>query len=288
LTDSTEHNGNLTLRPYIAIFIDILGQGNKLQELRKLEWWKLTPETKTLLSETYGCVRSFRNRYLGCHNIILPSSIEINFLNSNPPDEHLKLWNASYVNDLQVIFLADSIIAHAPIQVSNDIFPFASVEKLMRACCLNIILSFWERRSIRGGIAIGPCIFNRETKEVYGSALSIAVDLEKDADWPRLLVDSELVRVARIYADKTGKENAHNATMAQRCLSLIAEDDDGKLILDYLGQGFRQPCEIEKFSFITEKAKEFILSQVSEHSNNPKILQKYEKVRDYFKKHGIL
>ena len=129
---------------------------------------------------------------------------------------------------------------------------------------------------------LSDVLFNSETDEVYGSALSIAYELEKEADWPRLLVDSELVRVARIYADKTGAENALNATMAQQCLSLIAQDDDGQFILDYLGPNIRKLYGIP--APITDKAKKFILSQVSEHS---KLLYKYEKVQEYFKKHGI-
>jgi hypothetical protein len=189
------------------------------------------------------------------------------------------------VSDLQVICIADSIIALVPIQVKNGVFPFASVLALMGACCNTILSSFSEHRAIRGGIALGPCVFNSETDEVYGSAISVAVELEKSANWPRLLVDSEIVRVATTFAEHrgTGKAELLNSTLAQRCLSLVAEDEDGQPVLDYIGRGVRQLYDIPEQ--IIDKAESFVLSQLSEHAGNETLLGKYKKVHQYFEKH---
>ena len=73
---------------------------------------------------------------------------------------------------------------------------------------------------------------------------------------------------------------------AQLCLSLVAEDDDGKLHLDYLGEGFRHLYTIP--DKITEKARHFILSQVSEHAGDERLFHKYQKVQEYFRKHGLI
>jgi len=286
MADPNEREATLRLQAYAATFIDILGQGSKLRKLRESQWWQLTPETKTLLSETYGRVQRFRHLYRSFLDAFFkPSHLEKQFLNSKPTNEELALWNASRVSDLRVTCIADSIIALVPIQVKGGVFPFASVLALMGACCNTILSSFCERRAIRGGIALGPCVFNTETDEVYGSAVSVAVELEKSAGWPRLLVDPEIFRVATIFAEHCGTERAErlNATLAQHCLSLVAQDDDGRLVLDYLGQGVRRLYDIPKR--ITDNAEHFILSQVSEHAGNEKILHKYQKVQEYFEKH---
>lgn len=283
--ETNEQKAALRLQAYLGTFIDILGQGSKLRELREFQWWQLTPETKTLLSETYGRVQRFRHlyrRFIG--SFFKSRHLEKQFLNSNPKDEELALLNASRVGDLRVSCIADSIITLVPIHVKEGVFPFASVLALMAACCNTILSSLCEHRAIRGGIALGPCVFNSETDEVYGSAISVAVELEKQANWPRLLVDPEIVRVATIFAEHRGAEKAEqlNSTLAQRCLSLVAEDDDGRLILDYLGQGIRQVYDIPER--ITDNAERFVLSQVSEHAGNEKLLHKYTRVKEYFEK----
>ena len=288
MADTNEQKATLRLQAYAATFIDILGQGCKLRRLRESQWWQLTPETRTLLSETYGRVQRFRDLYRRfLASFSKPSHLEKQFLESKPTDEEIALWNASRVSDLRVTCIADSIIALVPIQVKEGVFPFASVLALMGACCNTILSSFCEQRALRGGIALGPCVFNPETDEVYGSAVSVAVELEKSADWPRLLVDPEIVRVGRIFAEHrgTGKAERLNSNMAQHCLSLVAEDDDGKLHLDYLGEGIKRLYNIPQH--ITDKAKDFILSQVSEHAGNKKLFHKYQKVQGYFRKHGL-
>lgn len=281
-----QHKANLRLQAYAATFIDILGQGSALRELRNSEWWKLTPNTKRLLSETYGRVQRFRDLYRRFLNSFFkPSHLEQEFVVSNPSKGELTLWQASRVHDLRVLCIADSIIALVPIQVRDGVFPFSSVLALMGACCNTILSSFCEHRAIRGGVALGPCIFNSETEEVYGSAISVAVELEKSANWPRLLVDPEIIRVANTFAEhsSTRKADRLNATFAQRCLDLVVEDEDGQPIIDYLGPSVRQLYVIPER--ISGKAEEFILSQLSEHSGNKKVLDKYKKVQQYFEKH---
>ncbi len=280
------HEASLRLQAYAVAFIDILGQGSALRELRDSEWWQLTPDTKRLLSETYGRVNRFRDlfrRFLS--GFFKPSHLEQKFVASNPTKEELTLWHASRMYDLQVLCIADSIIALVPIQVRGGVFPFTSVLALMGACCNTILSSFCEHRAIRGGIALGPCVFNSETEEVYGSAISVAVELEKSANWPRLLVDPEIIRVAKTFAEHggTGKAELLNSTFAQRCLSLVVEDEDGQPILDYLGPGVRQLYDIP--GRISGKAEDFILSQLSAHASNEKVLDKYKKVQQYFEKH---
>ncbi len=276
------------LQAYAVAFIDILGQGEKLRDLRGCEWWLLDEKTRNLLSETYGSVSRFRELYnLFMAGLLKPTDIEKEFLASNPSAEDISLWKASKINDTEVKFIADSIFTMVPLGITSGIFPFDKILCFTGASCNAILSSFCEHRAIQGAVSLGPCIVNRELSEVYGSALSIAVELEKKADWPRIIVDEEIVRVANIFAQNTDKEKPSrlNATFAKKCLQLITKDEDDQLILDYLGPGIRKLYDIP--DYFETKANEFITKQLSEKKNDDKILRKYKQVQKYFLKHGI-
>lgn len=280
---------SLYLGSYAVAFIDILGQSRKLRELRNCEWWMLDSVTRTLLSETYGRVSRFRDLYSRFMNSFQKQTdLERDFLASNPTDEDIAIWKASKGDNLEIRFIADSIIAMVPVRVVNGIFPFSAILSLMGASCNAMLASLAEQRAIRGGVALGPCVFNKDTGEVYGSALSVAVELEKKADWPRLLVDQEIFRVAEVFARQEGTDAASrmNATFAQECLNLISKDQDECLILDYLGPGLKQLYDIPEF--VTTKANNFIVSQIGEKADDEKVVKKYLKAQEYFARNGIM
>jgi hypothetical protein len=274
---------SLYLQTYAVAFIDILGQSRKLRELRDCEWWKFDNDTRTILSETYGSVTRFRDLYSRfMRSFQKTTNLERYFLASQPNDEEMAIWKASKGSSLEISFIADSIVAMVPVRVVNGIFPFSAILSLMGASSFAFLSSLAERRAIRGAVAIGPCIFNSETDEVYGSALSIAVDLEKKADWPRLLVDEEIFRIAGDFAhnQNTDTVSRMNTTFAQMCLDLIRKDQDECLILDYLGTGLKKIYDIPEF--VINNASDFVASQVAEHIDNDKIVRKYLKVQEYF------
>lgn len=280
---------NPRLQGYLISFIDVLGQSDKLKTMRDREWWKLDNQTRKVLSETYGRVKRFRELYSRfLDSLLKPSRISQDFLSSNPTREEIEYWEASRISNLHLKYMADSIIAMVPIGVKFGVLPFSSILAVMGACCFAILSSFCEHRSIRGGMALGPCVFDPNTEEVYGSSMSIAVELEKKANWPRILVDHELIRVASVFANHDAKSIAErlNSTLAKKCLSLVVEDVDGKQILDYLGPGIRQLYDIP--DEIVQKAILFIKSQTMKyHNKDEKICYKYDQVKEYFGKHGI-
>jgi hypothetical protein len=276
------------LQGYMVSFVDVMGQSDKLKKLRDYEWWKLDDQTQTLLSETYGRVKRFRELYSRfLDNLLKPSKISESFLATNPKEEEIKYWEATRITDLQINYIADSIIAMVPMQAKFGVLPFSSILALMGACCFAILSSFCEHRSIRGGVALGPCVFDPNTNEVYGTSLSIAVELEKKANWPRILVDHELIRVAKVFVDQEGNniDERLNTTFAKRCLSLVADDIDGKPILDYLGPGIRGLYDIQ--DKIAQKAFSFVQSQTSKYTKDQNLFYKYDQVKKYFESHGI-
>lgn len=82
---------------------------------------------------------------------------------------------------------------------------------------------------VRGGITAGPLL--HEESMVFGPALVEAHRMEsKDAVFPRILVDPELVQVARDYPALH-----HSGTDEARYVrSFLTDDEDGKSYLNYV------------------------------------------------------
>lgn len=281
----------LQLKGYVVAFLDIAGQRIKLGRLRKAKWWTGDDETRKIVRETYGSVTRFRDH----HRLFLQASSGLSpvgreFLASNPTKEQREIWEATQKCGQQVSYqyLGDCIITFVPLQVIDGIFPFVSVVDVMGQCCHSILASFCERRAIRGGLAIGPCVHNRETGEVYGSALSEAVKLEEEAKWFRLLVDEELIHLADTVAASEPITPAQrvNVTFAKKCLSLVKRDADGRWILDYLGKGIRKVYDIPQH--LETAACGFIQCQIAEMKGTPEIQHKYQMAADYFAENGVL
>ncbi len=99
-----------------------------------------------------------------------------------------------------------------------------------------MLVSLNYKFAVRGGIEIGPCIFNSESQEVYGSALNDAVRYEKEADWIRILIGPELVRYLNECVNLPPSSITYqiNCQTALRCLTLITQDESGRYFLDYL------------------------------------------------------
>ncbi|BAM06331.1 hypothetical protein LFE_0615 [Leptospirillum ferrooxidans C2-3] len=82
---------------------------------------------------------------------------------------------------------------------------------------------------VRGAIATGKLY--HDDKLVFGPALIKAVELEKDAKYPRVILDKKIIDI--------GKENHakwHSSEYEEKAIrSLIEQDFDGEFYIDYFG-----------------------------------------------------
>ena len=100
-----------------------------------------------------------------------------------------------------------------------------------------------------------------DENEIYGPALSRAYALEsKIANYPRVVVGEELIKYLNLIRtlNKNSGLSANdrvNALAAEKSIELLTEDDDGYIIVDYLGSYIRNvfPKEIvgKAYDFIT-------------------------------------
>lgn len=269
---------------HLVAFLDILGQSNKLTDLKKHEWWKVDENTITSLQNTYGRVLKFRKIFNGfLSKFCKPSVLDAVFQEISDP-EQLKIWNQFSQERILTKGISDSLIMTLPLLVTIGLAPLKSIYGVLGACGSSMLASLNYKFAFRGAVEIGPCIFDPKSGEVYGSALNDAVRYEKDADWPRIVVGPALIN----YLDDCIKLPAEpmaskiNASIAQKCLSLIAQDESGIYFVDYLGNGFEELQKLQNTQKIIDTAYKYINTQTEKYGADDKIGAKYIKLKKYF------
>jgi hypothetical protein len=193
--DMKKSEDKLYFGGHLVAFLDILGQSDKLAELKKHEWWNIDENTISSLQNTYGRVLKFRKIFNGfLAKFCKPSALDAVFQEISDPDE-LKLWNQFSQERILTKGISDSLIMTLPLLLTNGLAPLKSIYGVLGACGSSMLASLNYNFAFRGGIEIGPCIFDQRSSEVYGSALNDAVRYEKEADWPRIVVGSALISV---------------------------------------------------------------------------------------------
>ncbi len=274
---------------HLVAFLDLLGQSDGLSKLKEISWWDFQEETRKILSETYGRVKKFRNgvdHYLKRFGKPTPmDTVLMNVLGG----EELEIHNHFGENKIIKKGIADSIILNFPLVPSGGLLPLKSIYGVLGACASNLLLSLYAGYTIRGAIEIGPCIYNLETSEVYGTALSDAVKYEKEAFWPRIVIGPELIKYIEESKrlPKTTPTNRVNISCADLCLKLISRDEEGKYFLDYLSPNFSEIQKLPNLDVILEKATIFIKTELKRNEARSEVRDKFAKLKAYFIERGI-
>ena len=103
-----------------------------------------------------------------------------------------------------------------------------------------------------------------ETGEVYGAALERAYTLESSlAEYPRILVGAEFQSYLRWVSVQTPRTDFGRIalTTAQRCQRFLYQDTDGRLMLDFLGDAFRESVGDRIEPHVVREAYEFVRRQ---------------------------
>jgi hypothetical protein len=269
---------------HLVAFLDILGQSTNLDDMKKGQWWKVDKDTITSLQNSYGRVLKFReifNRFLS--KFCKPSKLDVAFQKISDPDQ-LKLWNQFGEKRILTKGISDSVIMTLPLFVTNGLAPMKSIYGVLGACGSSMLISLNYKFALRGAVEIGPCIYDTNSNEVYGSALNDAVKYEKEADWPRVVVGQAIVDYLNQSTElpTTPIVNQINASTAQKCLSLISQDENGIYFVDYLGKGFEDLFALQNTDKVIDGALHYINMQLSAHGPYCKIYDKYSKLKNYF------
>lgn len=164
----------------------------------------------------------------------------------------------------KVTLFSDSAIISFKIEESSEVF-FTLIELLhltMELLKIGVL--------IRGGISVGKCIHDQST--VFGPAVNQAVKMEKVADYPRIIIDPEVINVGMEYRVKDHSPGEELEYLKE----LYRKDKDGKLYLDYFSSALSEvDTELDQFVYI-HHLYNLITTKKNNYRDNENILKKYE------------
>ena len=260
---------------YIVGLVDVSGQGSKLDELGSL-WWELqdtgnaakekSERMAELTNETYEEVERF--------NSMKKAIIGSPRISTLSPAERAAVTKIT--NEMcKLRSFSDLVVFFTPFDARDELITRVRISSMLAACTGVLILEFRVGTFFRGGIEIGPGA-ELGNGDLYGPVLNEAHRLEKEiADYSRIVIGKKLSAFIQSQAQASDGGEYLNAVLARAndfCKKMICRDDDGQIIVDYLGE---EAVKLNQFS--GSKGCSFVKEGITKVEDS---LNKYKKNDD--------
>lgn len=284
---SQSKSDTLTFGHYLVAFVDLLGQREKLRRLNALpldENGAEYQEFVQIVKDTVGAV----------HDLQKTASNYFQAFTKNEANNPLnKLPGFGRLNSTEIKFqhFSDGLVIYVPLRTDENYSPSKGVYGALAACGGLCLLGLAKKRPVRIGVSIGVAAELSEN-ELYGKAVADAYELESYiAQYPRVVVSDEVLNYLSGYANQKCPENDLGCQitmkMAEASMKMLARDFDGRVIINYLGDFFKNHLMCEIDDVVYEHAKSFIDEQLKIHqeSQNSKLAFRYSMLHGYFYEH---
>ncbi|MCC6681095.1 MAG: hypothetical protein IT445_09355 [Phycisphaeraceae bacterium] len=268
---------------YVVAYFDILGQQDKMDELKLIDNPSLQRERfKQLSFDMVRMVYRFRVAF----NELFQS-----FLATRPPD-HIKQLPSDIqqqyfrrrTSEIRFQTFSDTLIVYFPLK-SKEIFQSRVIYAIVYGIALVMPAMLSQGIPIRGGIDLGHgaelC-----PGEIYGPVLKDAYTLEHEvARYPRIMVGNAFVECLDTIPSDIDEApyNQLHQELAAECKAVISKDSEGAFYIDYLGtkiRAMKQPhwakVVQDAYRFVHEQLKQF------EKQSNSKLAERYRELSEYF------
>ncbi|MCK5175690.1 MAG: hypothetical protein KAR47_20005 [Planctomycetes bacterium] len=290
---TSEAKPEIRIHNYVVVFLDLLGQKERLAEFSKLIPHKgLTPELQSAIQDTYGATFKLRETirsYFEGHELhkVDPKILE------GLTDTQRGLFDKMVSSKIHLQYMGDAIVLYSRLTNKYGELNLRSILMMLGNCALRLLLQLGEGNPIRGAIEIGVAM-DWEEFGIYGSAFYSAYSLESSvAKYPRVLIGDELLKFLQAWEKDKGVDppTTVNKEVARRCLSVICEDIDGRAMLDFLSPDlpniFGSSADNAEFKMLGKSVKEgfnFVNSEYSRFvsEKNSELAFRYALLRDYY------
>jgi hypothetical protein len=269
------------LRLYGVALIDLLGQGDKLNQLRNPG--ALSEDAlKAALDSSLGKVRKLRDHILHLVYLQPATSALGRTLFKEFPDD-LRRW-AESVMDSRFTFqyFGDTVLVYWPLRSNNRPAMAFSLWHMLHVMKVVVLTQFADGCAVRGGVEIGYAV-EWEERQLYGPVVADAYRLEsKIADYPRVLVGSNL----RTFLGESVNQEQETVggSVQQRwghsASRFLCRDTDGCWMLDFLGIHESTGC-MEDFPNVLPAAMGFIKTEAARWRTDKKLGPRYERLIEY-------
>lgn len=281
-------NDDIKVYNYAAAFIDLLGQK------KAMEGCSLVPVIKTdedrdafinVVKESIGAVNTlhkmFQDYYDSYTNYesgrkqLLPAD-------KQPIFEDMKRTNIKFQR------FSDGLVVYLSLGDSSIKVPMNGLFGLLATCGSLCLLSLASGKPVRIGLDVAWGTELNEN-ELYGCVIAKSHKLENEiAQYPRAVIGEQLVHylIVSSKAETTDVFSIVNKSAADYCLEMIAIDEDGYHIIDYLGSGFKKYVAAPLDDKLYSMAYNFVLRQLEKtrEKKDSKLGFRYSHLRGYFER----
>lgn len=263
------------LENYLVVFLDVLGQSDKFEQLRLPKTAEEHASVQEVMRDTVRFVSDLRARFG-----IQFDAFEAGLLKDQ---SSVKKFHPAFVG------ISDSFVTSVPIRNEDQhVTPNIRMFSVLAAACIVMLTSLASKHALRGGIDIDLAT-EMAPGEVYGTALMRAYRLESSvADYPRILVGDGLWKYLSLGLQVTQNPNVAVDVflndLIKKQMALITEDIDGKRILDYLGSGIMSQAKPGEADILVKPAYQFVLDEQRRwlSMGNTRETERYTILRQYF------
>jgi hypothetical protein len=267
-----------TLAWDIVAFLDVMGQKEKLLQLKMPRTPGEHAATQEVLKETAGFVLKLRDVY------------QNNFESFQAGLKSLPTY-AKIMPEL--LCFSDSFISTVSLALEDNtkvLGPVVGSYSTLSAAGIAMLTALASRHPLRGGIDVGLGV-RLPSKEPYGAGLVRASILEgQKAQWPRIVIGTELWNfLSNIHASTANATDpdglAAHAVVEKEMKRIILDPEDNVRVLDYLGDAIASEVKArEENAALVERAYRFVKEQQEYWwlVGNTGLESRYSKVRRYF------
>jgi len=265
--------------------LDFLGQRNRLAEWANLDMDN--PHVpQPCIKKTAGTVLAFQelvDTFLA--EFEKPSRVE-GAVQSLSPEKQDVLTRCKDCR-LGTQQFSDTFVFYAPTTNSRGDVSAGAIYRILTACCMTMLVSLAAKAPVRGSICVGLGV-ELDEHNFYGPVLAEAYHIESElAQWPRVLVSKSAARFINFLTNKEGNDDLTKIMrlLGNICASMICQDCDGQLMVDFLGKGIQDICN-GKPSELTSTVKmsyEFVRSEADRFrkDKNAKLALRYHLLQQY-------
>ncbi|NOU01358.1 MAG: hypothetical protein HOO95_07285 [Gallionella sp.] len=205
---------------FVVAFVDLLGTETKNAEIKSQPEFPIE-----MLEREVAKVKAFQRDFYAVFNGAAQTEKELKLLR---PENMKAALEKLQGNDVNSYAFSDSLIFHASLNTQQDrLVPVSSCFSILTALVCAQLWSLARGVPFRGGLEVGrAALFNGN--QILGPALSDAVRLEKQAQFPRILIGKEFHKYLQLNSQllPDTPESGANRAFAEICIGHICESDE--------------------------------------------------------------
>lgn len=270
---------------HVVCVIDLLGQKEKLKT------WCTLPDTPTLpeaftdgMKRTAGAVNWFLKAFEDYYSQFDVQNLEQSQIHLLTEAQQSSIDRARDCT-LRTHHLSDTFVFDAPLENTHGDFTPTPLYRMLGASAMAMLCSLAGSVALRGAITVGVGT-RLDNGTFYGPALAEAHRLETEiADYPRVILSNTAIAAAsrkgRFSTDEATERLLQQAAVL--CREFLCGDDDGRIMVDFLGKHMRSLCDSDHATFV-EQAYRFVNDEYrrwAQQKGQERLAGRYHRLRAY-------